>query len=274
MDVVWWMVSMTVGTAGGWLWRKSAARAEVSRWVGRGGLPAEPDLVAAAQTWFERRQTSVAIGVWVGMMLGGVLLLVTGAGLNPAVLTWWFAAVLLGGGIATCARSYLAVRNARADEPRAAALRPRRLVDYLSAFEIWLQYGLLAVPLLAAVLGLFALHSGGWTLVAGGLVAVPMAAAAFYLQRLSLLLRQSATDAAGLQWQEAFRAVTLRDLGLAGMTISWLLGAAAALSFEWPDDVPGFVQPATYVLFLGSTLLIVASLVVSVSRRGLRRVLA
>jgi hypothetical protein len=274
VDVVGWMLGMTAAMVWAWFLRKSTARAEVGRWVQRGGLPAEPELVEVAQTWFQRRQATLVVGVWIGMMVGGIVLLIAGVGLDPAFLAWWFAAVILGGGIVTCVRSYRAVRKGRADGPRAAALRPRRLTDYLSTFEIWVQYGLIAVPLLAAALGLLALGSGGWVLVVGGLVAVPMTAAAFYLQRLSLQVSQPAGGEAELQWQKAFRAATLRDLGMVGICISWLLGAAAALSFDWPADVPGFVPPATYVLFLGSTVLIVASTVVSVSKLGLRRVVA
>ncbi len=274
MEVAGWMLGMTAATILAWFVRKSAARAEVGRWVERGGLPglpAEPELVAAAQAWFQRRQASVLIGTWIGMMVGGVVLLIAGAGLDVVFLACWFAAVIFAAGIVTCVQSYRAVRKARADGPRAAALRPRRLADYLSEFEIWVQYGLIAVPVLVAALGLLALSSGGLLLVVGGLVAVPMMAAAFYLQRLLLHVSQPAGREAELQWQEVFRAARLRDLGAVGIWLSWLLGAAA-LSFDRPADVPGFVPTATYLLFGGSTILICASVVVSVTKHGLRRV--
>jgi hypothetical protein len=56
------------------------------------------------------------------------------------------------------------------------------------------------------------------------------------------------------------------------LTVSWLLGAAMPMSFEWPSDVPGYVEPLATVLFLVSVALWCTALMVAASRRGLQRV--
>ena len=276
MDVLEWMAVVTVALGLTLVLRKATARNGVRRLVEGAGLPDEPDLVTAAQAWFQRRQAVVTIGFWLGMMAGGALLLITRSSLDSPLLIWWIAPAVLGGSVATWVESYRMLRTADGG-PRAAALRPRRLMDYLSGFEIAIQYGLVAVPLLTAGLGILVLttadHPGrGWRLVVGGVAAVPLAAVAFFLQRLSLRASHPVGRESELRWREAFRAAMLRDLGMAGIAVSWVLGAAAALSFDWPDDVPGFVEPLTSVVFLGSTFLGVASVLVAMSKHGLRRV--
>ncbi|TCO32645.1 hypothetical protein EV652_104251 [Kribbella steppae] len=60
MDVVGWMLGMTAAMV--WAWFLP----EVDR-AGRGGP------VGPAQTWFQRRQATLVVGVRIGMMVGGVV---------------------------------------------------------------------------------------------------------------------------------------------------------------------------------------------------------
>lgn len=287
MDLAWVMAMLVGASAVLWMQRGKAAQREVDRLVGRGGLPPDPDLVEPALRWLRRRQETVILGVLTGTLAGGLIVLlidqvvdiklVDNTGLDVRLLTWLLGVTAAVGGFATLAHSYRTVRASQGVGPRTAALRPRRLSDYLSPVEIAIHHGAVAVPLIAAGLGVVVLGSAdhperGWILVISGLLAVPLCAAGLLLQRMALGVHQPSGREAELRWQEALRATTLRDLGSAVVTVSWLLGAAIPLAFEWPHDVPGFVGPLDLVLFGVSLLAVVVVSLVALSRRGLQRV--
>lgn len=287
MDLLWLAGMMVFALAVLWTQRKKAARREVDRLVERGGLPPEPELVASALSWQQRRQEVLVLGTLVGALAGGAVLLladlgldlnlVPDDGLDIRLLSWMFVVAAAAGGVATLLHGYRTVRASRSDGPRTATLRPRRLSDYLSPVEIAVHYGVVVVPLIAVGLGIIVLGSAdrperGWILIVSGLAGVVLWGAGLVLQRMALRVNQASGGQAELHWQEALRAATLRDLGGAVITVSWLLGASMPLSFDWPRDAPGFVEPLSLALFVASLGLIGLVSLVSVSRRGLRRV--
>lgn len=287
MDLLWLVGIMVLALVVVWLFRKKAAKAEVDRLVDRGGLPPEPELVASALRWHEQRQRILILGTLIGTLAGGAVIvladqvveidLVASDGLDVRLLTWMLAAAAAAGGVATLLQSYRSVRAAGSDGPRAAALRPRQLSDYLSPIEIAIHRGVVLLPLAAVGLGVVVLSgsdhpASGWILVVSGLIAVPLWMAGLWLQQLALRINQSSGGESELRWQEALRAATLRDLGAAVATVSWLLGASVPLSFQWPSDVPGFVEPVASGLFVVAMAAMCVIWGIAASRRGLQRV--
>jgi hypothetical protein len=287
MDVLWLVAMMVLATGVMWTQRRKAAQTEVNRLVGRGGLPPEPDLVEAALQWYLRRQEVLLLGLLAGTLAAGVIVVLaylglgigfeTGAVLDVRLLTWMLAAAAAAGGIATLGLSYRTVRASRSDGRRTAALRPRRLSDYLSPIEIAIHYGAIVLPLVAIGLGIVVLGSNdhparGWILIGSGLAAVPLWGTGVLLQRAALRVNQPSGREAELRWQEALRATTLRDLGSSMITVSWLLGASIPMSFQWPSDAPAFAEPLSVVLFVVAVGLLCVMWTVAASRRGLRRV--
>ncbi|MFD7161657.1 hypothetical protein ACFV9C_44230 [Kribbella sp. NPDC059898] len=288
MELLWTVGVMVAVEVVLLMLRDRSARLEVERLIERAGLPAESRLVEAAVKWQRRRQTILLTGMLAGTLVaGGVVLLVhnglhfgfaSGDVFDKRLLSWLFAAAAVAGagGLATLAYNYRIVRSAGGGQ-RAAALRPRRLADYLSPLEIAIQYSCLVLPLVGIGMGVVVLGTAehparGWILVVSGLVAVPSWALGLLLQRRALQVNQPAGDKAELLWQEALRASTLRDLGASVLTICWLLGAAFPMSFDWPPDAPHFVQRLAPVLFLVAAAMLFARGVVAASRRGLGRV--
>jgi len=287
VEVLWVVGLMVVSSGILWTQRRRAAQREVARRIERGGLPGERDLVEAALEWYRRRQEILILGVLAGVLIAGAAVVlvhlgmdlgfVPGAVLDIRLVSWLLAATAAFGGFATLINGYRTVRASRADGPRLAALRPRRLSDYLSPIEIAIYQGCVVVPLVGAALGLVVLGTNdhparGWILIASGLAGVVVWAIGLLLTRTVLGVNQSSGREAELRWQEALRATTLRDIGSAVLTVSWLLGAAMPTSFDWPSDVPGYVEPLATVLFLVSVGLWCTALMVAASRRGLQRV--
>jgi hypothetical protein len=287
VDVLWIVAMMVVATGIMWTQRRKMAKTEVDRLVTRGGLPPEPELVESALHWYERRQAVLLLGLLVGVLAAGAIVVLaylgmdmgfeTGAVIDVRLLTWLVAAAAAAGGIATLGLSYRTVRASRTDGPRMAALRPRRLSDYLSPIEIGIHYGSIVLPLAAIGLGIVVLGSNdkpvrGWILIGSGLAAIPLCAVGAALQRMALRVNQPSGREAELHWQEALRATTLRDLGSSMVTVSWLLGASIPMSFQWPADVPAFAEPLSEVLFLVAVGLMCVMWGVAASRRGLQRV--
>ncbi|WP_425829646.1 hypothetical protein [Kribbella sp. DT2] len=278
---------MTFGLVLLLIFHKKAAKAEVDRLVNRGGLPPVPELVSSALRWHERRQLITIGGTLAGVLAGGAVIviadqvvdidLVASDGLDVRLLTWMLAAAAAVGGGATLLHSYRSVLAARAGGPRTAALRPRQLSDYLSPIEIAIHRGAVLLPLAAVGLGVVVLAgsdhpASGWILIASGLIAVPLWVVGLWLQQLALRVNQASGGEVELRWQEALRAATLRDLGSAVVTVSWLLGASVPMSFQWPSDIPGFVEPATTGLFLVAIAALCVIWTIAASRRGLQRV--
>ncbi|WP_405059881.1 hypothetical protein OG474_45125 [Kribbella sp. NBC_01505] len=279
-----------------WSQRGKVAESEVRRLVGRGGLPAEVELVASATEWFRQRQTILVLGILAGTVAAGVALFVADAvsggelQLGPAfgeesfeftvdlrLLAWFLAITAACGGVATLLHGYRAVRLARVEGPRSAALRPRKLGDYLNPIEIAIYYVIVAVPLICIGLGVVVLGSAdhpqrGWVLVASGGIAVLMWGGGLLLQRLALGVSQASGRPEQLLWQEALRAATLRDIGTAMITTSWLLGAAVPASFTWPSDVPGSFTWMGLGLFMAALALSMLASAVAYSPWGLQRV--
>jgi hypothetical protein len=287
MDLLWLVGTMAFALVLLLIFHKKAAKAEVDRLVTRGGLPPEPELVASALRWHERRQVIMIAGTLIGVVVGGVIVviadlvleidLVASDGLDVRLLTWVLAAAAAVGGGATLLHSYRSVLAARTGGPRTAALRPRQLSDYLSPIEIAIHRGAVLLPLAAVGLGVVVLigsdhPASGWILIASGLIAVPLWVVGLWLQQLALRVNQDSRGEIELRWQEALRAATLRDLGSAVVTVSWLLGAGVPMSFQWPSDIPGFVEPVTTGLFLVAMAALCVIWSVAASRRGLQRV--
>ncbi|GAB3954343.1 hypothetical protein GCM10029976_096430 [Kribbella albertanoniae] len=269
-----------------WSQRKKTARSEVNRLIRQGGLPADPDLAEAAIGWFQRRVGVLSIGYLLGILVGGVVLLFSGqafqfgpdseggSGLGPIV--WAFAAASFIGGGATLLDAYRAVRRSKVDGPRTATLRPRRLGDYLTPVETAIHYGVVAIPLVCIGLGVGVLSSDnrparGWLLVASGSVAVLLWGAGIALERMALRVSQSSGRPAQLLWQEAYRAATLRDLGTAIITVSWLLGASVPSSFDWRGH-PMYFWDVAFGVFLVSMVLMLVNSWIPMTPWALRRV--
>jgi hypothetical protein len=253
-------------------------------------------LVAPAKVWFRQRQTILVLGVLAGTVVAGVVLGVADAvfggklDLGPAfgsdsfeltvdlrLLAWFLAITAAWGGVATLLHGYRAVRLARVDGPRAAALRPRKLSDYLNPIEIAIYYLIVVIPLICVGLGVVVLgsadHPGrGWVLVASGAIAVLLWGGGVFVQRLALGVSQVSGRPEQLLWQEALRATVLRDLGTAMLAVSWLLGAMVPLSFSWPSDVPASFEWVGWWLVLGALVLTGIANAVAASRWGLPRV--
>lgn len=285
-----WLIGATVGVVVLlWIQRRRSAQLEVNRLIERAGLPAEPRLVEAALTWQQRRQETLLIGILIGTVAAGAVVLLVRNGLHvglassdvadDGLLTWLLAAAAVAGagGLATLAYNYRVVRESRSEGRRTATLRPRQLADYLSPWEIVIQYSCLVLPLVAIGLGVVILGTAdrpasGWILIVSGLVAVPLWALGLFLQRRALLVNRPSGDKAVLLWQEALRASTLRDVGSSVLMICWMLGAALPMSFQWPSGTPHFVQPVATVAFLVSVVMLCGRGVLAASRRGLGRV--
>ncbi|MEU4192252.1 hypothetical protein AB0E69_10155 [Kribbella sp. NPDC026611] len=267
------------------LTRRRTAIREVGRLVEHGGLPAEPELIEAAQGWYMRRQVVLLIGMVAGALLGGAVVLILRPGgdfrlaseFDIRLLTGMIAVTAAVGGLASLVHSYRTVRASRFDGPRTATLRPRQLRDYLSPVEIAIQYGALLLPAVAAVMGIVILRSSdhpgrGWILIGSGIAAAPLWGLGILLQRKALEVNQPSRGAAELRWQEALRATTLRDIASSGLTVCWLLGAAIPMSFQWPADAPAYFSGLAGVLFLISLGLLCLSTIVGRSGSALRRV--
>jgi hypothetical protein len=261
--------------------RKFAVR-ETNRLVAHGGLPTDPELVEAARRWYVRRQVVVLSGLVVGALVGGAAILIAKRGwdlaseLDVRLVSFLVAVAAATGGLASLAYSYKTVRMTRHDGPRTAALRPRRVADYLSPIELAIGYGAVLLPLVAVAMGAVVLGSNdhparGWILVASGVAAVPLWGMGIFLQRKALGVNQQSSGADELRWQETLRATTLRDIASSGLTVCWLLGASVPMSFQWPSDAPGFLSPMATVLFLVSVGMLILSGVVGRSGRVLRR---
>jgi hypothetical protein len=169
-----------------------------------------------------------------------------------------------------------AVRSAKIDGPRTAFLRQRRLSDFLVWPEIVVQYGVLVLPLASGALGVLVLAGDerphrGWLLVIAAVLSLLIYAAATILQRRVLGLNQVASEESELRWEEALRASTLRDLAGVMMMTCWLMGGVVAVSFDWPDGLPSYVQPVTYILFGGGIVAIGVVKLMSGTKWGLRR---
>ena len=256
-----------------WAQRRTTAQRDVDRLVVRGGLPPDPELVAAARKWYQRRHELLVAGIWIGWMTAGLILLLMGEGWDTRMVTWWIAGAGSVGGLATLLHGYQTV--SRSDGPRTASLRPRQLAGYLSPVEIAIEYGFVLVPVIAGGLGIMVLALGdsqGWILVAAGLAGVALWGLGLGLQQMALRVNHTSGGEVELQWQEALRAATLRDVAGAIFAVCWLLGSALPVSFEWPADVPGFVEPLTIVVFAVSLILVGVATFVAMSRRGLGRV--
>ncbi|MFB6721387.1 hypothetical protein ACFCV3_14540 [Kribbella sp. NPDC056345] len=269
-----------------WSQRKKTARSEVNRLIQHGGLPADPDLAESAIGWFQRRVGMLTMGYLLGILVGGVVLLFSGrafrfgpetgsgAGLGPIV--WAFAAAAFIGGGLTLLDAYRAVRRSKVDGPRTATLRPRRLGDYLTPVETAIHYGVVAIPLVCIGLGVGVLSSDnrparGWLLVASGSVAVLLWGVGLALERMALRVSQPSGRPAQLLWHEAYRAATLRDLGTAIITVSWLLGASVPSSFEWQGHAMYFGDVA-FGLFVVSMGLVLVHSWIPMTPWALRRV--
>lgn len=272
-----WFVGFSVLLALLWWQRKTAARKSVERLIERGGLSTEPRLVDAALAWHQRRQELLLIGVWVGVLVAAVALVVTGRGWDVQLITWSVAAAFAAGGFAALLHAYRSVRAARQDGLRTASLHQRRLTDYLSPIEVGIHLVAVVIPLVCISLGVVVLSSAGrspraWVLVISGAVAVLLWAGGVVLQRMTLKVNQPSAGASELRWQEALRGTALRDLGAVMLCVSWLLGAAVPLSFHWPSDVPHFVQPLSQLMFSGSVILVAILSFAGTNRHVLGRV--
>ena len=271
-------VLLFLGTSVGSVWmylrRATAARRETAKFLERAGLPFEPELIAATQARFEQRQKAFAIGGVVGSIPGTAIFIWLDAG--PTALAWWAAFLVAGIGLGVCVLYAAAVRAGRADGPRTAALRQRRLVDFLSPAQVVLQYGFLLLPAITAVLGIRILIDGnrtGWGLIAAAVGAVLLVAGAAALQRWVLQVNQPAGQVVELRWSEAMRAVMLRDLAAVTVGASWALGAGTVATAvrDRSDDFPAFMEPVAYSVYLVSTLVFVWMAGAASTGRTLRR---
>lgn len=237
----------TIGAVVMILFRRPAAARDVDRFLERSGLPAEAELIAATFARFERRQVVIAVGAWVGSVAGIAIFVRLDAG--ATALAWWMAAGITGVAIAICVLHIGAVRADGARGPRAASLRQRRLLDFLSPTYVALQYGFLLLPLLTGSFGLrIVLGQGdaalGWALIAAAGGAVLIVAGATVLQRWMLQVNQPAGQAVELRWSEAIRAMMLRDLASVMVGASWALGGSvlATATAERPAEFPASME--------------------------------
>ena len=269
-----------LGTSAGSVWmylrRRTAAERETAKFLERAGLPFEPELIAATQARFEQRQQAFALGSVAGSIPGTAAFIWLDAG--PTALAWWAAFLVAGIGLGVCALYGAVVRAGRADGPRTAALRQRRLVDFLSPTQVVLQYGFLLLPAITAVLGIRILIDGnrtgwGWGLIAAAVGAVLLVVGAAALQRWVIQVNQPAGQVVELRWGEAMRSVMLRDLAAVMVGASWALGGCTVMFAvtDRPDDFPAFMEPVAYSVFLVSTLVFIWMSGAASTGRTLRR---
>jgi hypothetical protein len=276
-EVVWLLVMSTI------LWRlvfwqrRAAARRDVTRLVERAGLPAEPELVAAAEHRFTRRQAALSLGAWLGSVAGIVPYgLMRG---TPAALACWAALAMVGMGVGACFAHFNTLRSSRVAGPRAASLRQRRLLDFLTPAEVAVQYGLLTLPLLTGVLGVLTLTGDddpqrGWALIASAAGAGLIVAGSAALQRWALRASQTSGGEVELRWEEATLAAMLRDLSAVAVGSSWALGGLTGFSAvtDWPGRYPGFVTSLASCLYLLGTLALAwVVLAAAIGRKTLSR---
>ena len=267
------MIGATIGAVITWRQREEFGLQAAYNLV-NAGLPNDSDLVKAAAKRFQRRQEAFTIGSWLGGFSSLVVLVYLG---SPIIGILWSALIgMLGVAIAICTLHFRAVRAARQDGPRLAALGHRRLRDYLIWPEIVFQYGVLVLPLATACLGVLVLAryddpGVGWTLIGVGLVCLAICAVALVLQQRVLHLSQPASGEDALRWEEALRASTLRDLSEVMMWACWLLGGAAVITADLPAEMPAFIEPLTYILFGGGIVGMLVAQTLASGKWGLRQ---
>jgi len=278
MAEVWWLLGMcSFASVVSFRLRRRRAEQEVGRLIDRAGLPTDRVLVAGAAQHFVRRHGALAIGAWGGGVAGVVPYALLGA--TPTALAWFAACTLVGTGVGACLLHLRTLRSARAPGPRVASLRPRRLSDFLTPAELAVQYGMLTLPLVTAVLGVYALTGGdhprrGWALLAAATTAVLVMAGATALQRWILRANQPAGEEAALRWEEALRAAMLRDVSAVAVGSSWALGGLTGFSAVtgWAEQFAGPWTSVAVGLYLIGTLAVVwTTLVGTYSRRTLGR---
>jgi hypothetical protein len=257
--------------------RNSTARNAVWHLVNSGGLPRNEHLMAAAHERLVKREAAAGCGLAAaGLLAGGVLSLAAPDGSKSGFLLALMV-TLVGAGLGAYLQHLRAVRAVRPGGPRAATLRQRELGDYLTRREVVGQYAMLGFPLVAVVAGVLVLTtaddfaSRGWVLVASGLAAVPIAALAVSLQRRVLALNEPASGVDELRWQEALRAVALRDMTRILVGAGWACGVTGLGFFEWPPGFPGFLDWAGFVVLMGGAALQVLIWQAAETKGGLRR---
>lgn len=266
-------IGFTIGAVLVWRKQEEIGRKRAYALV-QAGLPNETEVVQAAARRFQHLHAASTIGGW----LGGIGALIVFAALGSPVmgLLWSGLIGTFGVAVAACVFHLHAIRTARPEGPRLASLGQRRLRDYLLWPEIVAQYGVLALPLTTAAVGVLVLtgqdaSTTGWALVGAGVASMLVCAIAHVLQRKMLAVSQAVSGESELRWAEALRAATLRELGGLMMWACWCLGGVVIISVDLPSRLPAFVESLGYVLCGGGIVVLVVAQASASGKWGLRR---
>jgi hypothetical protein len=209
------MAVLLAAVAGAYLSRGRLQRAEdqVLLWESRVGLPRD-DVARADAIRRVLRRTS--IGSWytlLGLFAGTVVLI---GDVTTIGLAGYQACGLIGYSVGVW-RVHLAdlrERSAGAGT-RAAVLRRRRLLDFLTPAEVVAPWIMLLIPALSLFVGIDMLATDrvqATILIAVALLHLVVFAVAQVLQRRVLRIGHVADTEAAMRWEEAHRALVLREL--------------------------------------------------------------
>ncbi len=185
--------------------------------------------------------------------------------------------VPLFGVLGTCVGHMWPVARALTSR-RVAALRERRVSDYVTRVELWSAGICGALPLVPLVLGglLWARGNSASTAVVLSLVFVIASMAAIVamllLTRRALAQNVQTRGASGLAWAELLRAQMLRDL-VGGVTVLGAVGGALVLFFGVADgwrDYPDWYIPAMVVTTVLGGAALLAGLAAAAADTDLR----
>lgn len=213
-------------------------------WEARVGLPRDEAAHDDAVLRRVRRISAGGVGGFLGLMVGTLGFLI-----DPGMIG--LACALICGMAGTTWATWrwhsadLRERGTQATS-RAAALRRRRLLDYLTPGEVFSPYAVLGIPAAVVVHGVIMLASDAPQVgraIALLVVAVLSAAvfvAAKVLQLRALRLVHPAGSASEMRWEEAQRALLLRELNILSIVSPILLGGLVwlAVSHQWLRGVP------------------------------------
>lgn len=276
MPVVIPLVALAMGTfVAFWYDAPRAGHRFVTDLGMRTGLRVDHDTADLVSRRGRRRMRAIAMGFLIGALAGTVPGLVVG-GLGQEIV-WWVAGAAAGSGAGPLVVHVRDIARITVEPgPRAAVLRPRRLLDFLTPFELGAPYLGLLLPAWALVVVLVSgqaepVGSAGtaWV-VTGAALAVVVTVVAVAARRFVLHIAPPSRSTIRLTWEDAMRGVALRDIGATAVGTSWALGGLAAfqVAVTWPVELPLPLVGATVLIFGAATGLLAALVVNAEGRQG------
>ncbi|WP_165067322.1 hypothetical protein [Marisediminicola senii] len=226
-------------------------------------------LVAREKSMFSGAMTGIGIGLIGSLLLpGGV-----GSSLVPLALVAGMLLGLAAGAAVSSVRGQLAVAG---DGPRVARMQAPGFADYVGPIERWGARGAVILAALSVVGAAIALSVGALgearmsavDLVGSGAVAgavasiVALIGAELFAARI-VAHRQPAGSTTELAWEDAIRAMTLRDLVSVPFVLGFVSAVMTFLLVGSNADTAGAGAPAALVGM--AVLLIVVTTAISLS---------